>query len=90
MSDNGGNGTGMAMMTFMVGAVVGGAIALLYAPQSGVATRKLLRSKKDDFIDLLEKKKHLIEKMVVEGEEKVRDGLRRELAKLDDVLADLL
>ena len=81
--------TGISMVSFMMGAVIGGAVALLYAPRTGDDTRKLLRSKKDEFGELLERKRILVEKLLIESEEKVRDGIRRELSKLDGFLAAL-
>ena len=35
----------------LIGAVIGGAIALLYAPQSGKKTRKFLKNKAAEFVD---------------------------------------
>jgi gas vesicle protein len=41
-----GFGTGL-----LIGAVIGGVIALLYAPQSGKKTRKFLKNKATEFVD---------------------------------------
>jgi gas vesicle protein len=45
------SGTGMAW--FLVGAAVGAAVALLYAPQSGRETRKLLAKKTEQGREVL-------------------------------------
>jgi len=42
------------LIAFGAGAAIGAAVALLYAPQSGVATRKKLRSGIEDAGDYLE------------------------------------
>lgn len=39
------SGSALVLMSFMLGAVAGAALALLYAPQSGAETRRLLQDK---------------------------------------------
>jgi gas vesicle protein len=45
MADNDGTGTGTVLLAFLVGAVAGAAVALLYAPVSGRETREYLGDK---------------------------------------------
>ncbi len=45
MSRNSGAGAGSVMLAFLVGAVAGAAVALLYAPAVGEETRELLGEK---------------------------------------------
>jgi gas vesicle protein len=45
MADNNGGGTGTVLLAFLVGAVAGAAVALLYAPASGRETREYLGDK---------------------------------------------
>ena len=44
-ADTGGSGAGTVMLAFLVGAVAGAAVALLYAPVSGREAREYLGSK---------------------------------------------
>lgn len=45
MADNSGAGTGTVLLAFLVGAIAGAAVALLYAPASGRETREYLGDK---------------------------------------------
>jgi len=45
MADEGGAGAGTVLMAFLVGAVAGAAVALLYAPATGKETRERLSEK---------------------------------------------
>ena len=45
MADNSGAGAGTILLAFLVGAVAGAAVALLYAPASGRETREYLGDK---------------------------------------------
>jgi gas vesicle protein len=48
MNNDNAIGFGIGLLT---GAVIGGVIALLYAPQSGKKTRKFLKNKATEFVD---------------------------------------
>ena len=45
MADNSGAGTGTVLLAFLVGAIAGAAVALLYAPASGRETGEYLGDK---------------------------------------------
>ena len=45
MADNNGTGAGAVLLAFLVGAVAGAAVALLYAPAAGRETREYLGDK---------------------------------------------
>ena len=45
MADNNGASTGTVLLAFLVGAIAGAAVALLYAPASGRETREYLSDK---------------------------------------------
>ena len=56
--------TGEKVIWFMIGAAIGAGVALLYAPQSGKDTRKLIRRKAEDAKETL-----------VETSEQIRDRI---------------
>ncbi|HUK32699.1 MAG TPA: YtxH domain-containing protein [Vicinamibacterales bacterium] len=45
MADNSGAGAGTILLAFLVGAIAGAAVALLYAPATGRDTREFLTDK---------------------------------------------
>ncbi len=47
---------GAVLGGFLAGALVGGALALLYAPRTGAETRGMIRDFVDDEIDLIKDK----------------------------------
>ncbi len=76
------------MMKFLLGALIGACAALLYAPQTGAATRAQIRDKANklghDLGDFTEKKgEHLSNKMkgYTHKMHQVADGLRRRAEK---------
>jgi gas vesicle protein len=63
------------LLWFLVGASIGAGIALLYAPQSGKETRKMIRRKAEDTKDsLVEAGEHFKDALVEKGEEIVDAG----------------
>ena len=48
--------TGKLMGALLLGAAVGGALGILFAPGKGSETRKKLSGKSDDFADAMKKK----------------------------------
>jgi gas vesicle protein len=83
---------GPFMLGMVVGAVVGGAIALLYAPAEGAELRKQVT---DTFEDITEGAKDIIsgvkstaEKMFSEGRGRGEEIVDRTREKADDILED--
>ena len=50
------NQWGSFAIGLLVGAVIGGGVALLYAPKSGQETRELIRDKSGDIYEVVKKK----------------------------------
>jgi gas vesicle protein len=43
-------GAGAVIIAFLTGGIIGGVLALVFAPQSGEKTRKLIRDKTEDLV----------------------------------------
>jgi gas vesicle protein len=71
MSNNG-NSSGSVLLAFMVGALAGAAVALLYAPAAGTDTRRKLAQKAREGRDTLE--------AVVERGREAYEQARKEMA----------
>jgi len=71
MSNNG-NSSGSVLLAFMVGALAGAAVALLYAPAAGPDTRRKLAQKAREGRDTLE--------AVVERGREAYEQARKEMA----------
>jgi len=73
-----------------VGALAGGIVALLYAPQSGVSTRKKLRRSVEDLGESLEDAadylKDQAEKLSKEAQKLVEAGIEAGRDRFDDVV----
>jgi gas vesicle protein len=78
MSDN--NNTERFFIGMIVGAVIGSAIALLYAPQSGRETRALLKEKAEEAKD---KAEEIIKEARVRAK-KIIDDARGKAAELQE------
>ncbi|MBE0596590.1 MAG: YtxH domain-containing protein [Desulfuromonadales bacterium] len=48
MAENRGNDSGSTFLAFMMGAAIGGGLALLFAPRAGEETREKIRQMADD------------------------------------------
>jgi len=74
MSRDDGSGAGSVLLAFIIGAVSGAALALLYAPASGEETREYLGKKaregRDRAAEAVEKGREAVEK----GREVVKEG----------------
>lgn len=86
MSNDSGGVLG-AMGAFVLGVAAGAGLALLFAPQAGAETRRVIRGKAEELKALLEEKRGLVEKLLAEGEDAVRAKIREQLRKLDEKLA---
>jgi gas vesicle protein len=73
MSEEQKNGFGTTFLAFTLGAVIGGGLALLMAPRSGVETREKLRGLRDGTCDKLnemtEDAENRVKKVIQEGRE---------------------
>ena len=69
---NNGNSSGSVLLAFMVGALAGAAVALLYAPAAGPDTRRKLAQKAREGRDTLE--------AVVERGREAYEQARKEMA----------
>jgi gas vesicle protein len=80
MSDSG-NSTGSILMAFVVGALAGAAVALLYAPATGEETRRKLATKaregRDTLAGVVERGRETIAEAVERGRE-AYEQVRRE------------
>ncbi|MFN8060847.1 MAG: YtxH domain-containing protein [Vicinamibacterales bacterium] len=81
----------VVLMAFMLGAVAGAAVALLYAPQSGAETRRLLGEKaregKDAASDAARQGREFVERQkdnVVQAVERGRETYERARAGLEE------
>ncbi len=50
MADGKDFGAGAVVIAFLTGGIIGAGLALLFAPQSGAETRKLIRDKTEDVV----------------------------------------
>ena len=79
--------SGAAMGAFLAGALVGGAIALLFAPRSGAETRGMIRDFVDDEVDMIKDKAAAARDYVEEGIDRYKRKVRRAIQHAED-LAD--
>jgi len=88
MGENNSNQVGGALAAFAVGALVGAAVALLYAPRSGKDTRELIADKgrelknrvsdaMDDLPAFVDGKKADLSAAIDSGKEAVRDEISK-------------
>jgi gas vesicle protein len=66
-----------------MGAVVGGAIALLYAPRSGAETRGMIRDYVDDEIDMVKDKAAAARDYVEREVDRYKRRARRAVGKIE-------
>ncbi len=71
MNDERGTGAGGILLSFIVGALTGAAVAILFAPRSGKETRELLGEK---LREGAERGRALKERMVSKGREYVEEA----------------
>jgi gas vesicle protein len=71
-----GFGTGL-----LIGAIIGGTIAFLYAPQSGKKTRKFLKNKANEFVDEVKEEASEVVDEVKEKASEVMDTVKEVTSK---------
>ena len=85
MSDNNNN----SFITFALGALVGAAIAILYAPQAGKDTRRHLKRLSEDFADTAEELSSELRstgrRLYEDGSKKVADGIEKITKTFDKI-----
>jgi gas vesicle protein len=77
MSDSAGQTTGLMFLSFVVGAIVGGTLGILFAPKTGAETREDLAKFAADVKDETEK----LTKAAVDKIEAVVDEAQKALSK---------
>jgi uncharacterized membrane protein len=77
MARDDGPGAGSVLLAFMIGAVAGAAVALLYAPATGAETREFLGEKAREGRDRAVKAAERGRQAVREGRENVKTAIER-------------
>jgi gas vesicle protein len=77
MASNDGNGAGTVMLAFLVGAVTGAAVALLYAPATGKETREYLGERARDGREKAEALAEKGRQVLNDGRETIATALER-------------
>ena len=77
MARDDGAGAGSVLLAFLVGAVAGAAVALLYAPATGAETREFLGEKAREGRDRAVKAAERGRQAVKEGRENVKTAIER-------------
>ncbi len=77
MTDNAGQTTGLVFLSFVVGAIVGGVLGILFAPKAGAETREDIAKFTAEVRDETEK----LTKAAVEKIEQVVDEAQKVLSK---------
>jgi len=77
-------------IAFAIGVAAGSAVALLYAPQSGVRTRRQLRKNLDDGVDYLEDAasylKEQAERLSKEAQKTVEKTIKRTKGQVEEIV----
>lgn len=74
---------------FLGGAIVGGIIALLFAPKSGAETREMIRDFVDDEIDLIKTKAGKARDYVEDEIDKYKKKARRAVNEIEEMVEDV-
>lgn len=74
---------------FLGGAIVGGIIALLFAPKSGAETREMIRDFVDDEIDMIKAKTGKARDYVEEEIDKYKKKARRAAHEIQEMVEDV-
>jgi gas vesicle protein len=80
-------GGGVFLEGLLIGAVLGGVLGVLFAPQSGVKTRQWLKEVKEDNQDIIDEGVKNVENLVTSAKQVIDDKIRKieeKLSKKDD------
>ncbi|MDP4197949.1 MAG: YtxH domain-containing protein [Bacteroidota bacterium] len=91
-TESGTSKLGPFLLGAIVGAVVGGTLALIYAPAEGVALRRKITDTFDDIADgvggIVEGARTAADKLFSDGRGKADEIIDRTREKVDDILED--
>lgn len=79
---------GASIGAFVGGAIIGGLVALLFAPRSGAETRGMIRDYVDDEMDVLKAKAADARDMVEDTIGNYKRKARRAMNEIDDMVSD--
>ncbi len=79
---------GAVLGGFLAGALVGGAIALLFAPRSGAETRGMIRDFVDDEIDMVKDKAAAARDYVESEVDRYKRKARQAVNKIEEVVEE--
>ncbi len=80
--------SGAVLGGFLAGALIGGAIALLFAPRSGAETRGMIRDYVDDEIDVIKDRAAAARDYVEEEVDRYKRKARRAVDKLEGMVEE--
>lgn len=82
------NNPGSTLGAFVGGAILGGLVALLFAPRSGAETRGMIRDYVDDEMDVLKAKASDARDVVEERIGKYKRKARQAMNEIEDMVSD--
>jgi gas vesicle protein len=72
-----------------IGAVIGGLVALLYAPQSGEKTREVLKKKKSENQEIIDNVKETAEELVNKAKQSFEESLKNLTDSIDSKMNEV-
>ncbi len=80
---------GAVVGAFLGGAIVGGVIALLFAPKSGVETRGMIRDFVEDEVDMIKEKASAARGYVEDEIDRYKKKARRAANEIEEMVEDV-